>query len=277
MLFTTFEFVFLFVPATLIGFMLLRRANHTASVLWLVAASLFFYAFWNAAYLWLLIPSIVVNFFLGRWLNAQPAGLQKKFLLAAGIAANLGVLLYFKYAGFLVANLDLLLGSTYSLGAIVLPLGISFITFQKIAYLVDAYRGQARDPSFIRFALFVSFFPQLIAGPIVHHAEIMPQLLPSRLKGVRAATLAAGLCLFALGMFKKVILTSIIMILLAAISACGSQSSATSTSTATAGRSAQSDGTVQSKLGVGILQLAGTDLAVHHSLSDARHIFRYYP
>ena len=206
MLFTSFEFVFLFVPATLVGFMLLRGANYAASVLWLVTASLFFYAFWNAAYLWLLVPSIVVNFFLGRWLNGHPAGLQKKLLLAAGIAANLGVLLYFKYAGFLVANLDLLLGSTYSLGAIVLPLGISFITFQKIAYLVDAYRGHARDPSFIRFALFVSFFPQLIAGPIVHHAEIMPQLLPSRLKGVRAATLAAGLCLFALGMFKKVIL-----------------------------------------------------------------------
>ncbi len=206
MLFTSFEFVFLFLPATLAGFVLLRGRSYEASVLWLVLASLFFYAFWNAAYLWLLVPSIFVNFFLGRWLNGFPAGLAKKLLLAAGIAANLGVLLYFKYAGFLVANVDLLFGSTSSFGAIILPLGISFITFQKIAYLVDAYRGQARDASFIRFALFVSFFPQLIAGPIVHHAEIMPQLLPSRLKGVRTTMLAAGLCLFALGMFKKVIL-----------------------------------------------------------------------
>lgn len=206
MLFTAFEFVFLFVPATLVGFMLLRGWSYAASVLWLTLASLFFYAFWNAAYLWLLIPSILVNFFLGRLLSGHAPGLQKKLLLAAGISANLGVLLYFKYAGFLVANADLLLGTGFTLGAIVLPLGISFITFQKIAYLVNAYRGHARDPSFIRFALFVSFFPQLIAGPIVHHAEIMPQLLPSRLKGVKAATLAAGLCLFALGMFKKVIL-----------------------------------------------------------------------
>ena len=206
MLFTTFEFVFLFVPATLLGFTLLRGVSYAASVLWLVAASLFFYAFWNAAYLWLLIPSIVVNFFLGRLLNGYPAGLPKKALLATGIAGNLGVLLYFKYAGFLVDNLDLLFGSTWSLGAIVLPLGISFITFQKIAYLVDAYRGHARDGSFIRFALFVSFFPQLIAGPIVHHAEIMPQLRPSRLKGRADRDLGRRPLPFALGLFKKVIL-----------------------------------------------------------------------
>src|SRR5512139_2926665 len=206
MLFTSFEFVFLFVPATLLGFMVLRRASYAASVLWLVLASLFFYAFWNAAYLWLLVPSIVVNYALGRALDAHPGGLSKKILLAAGIAANLGVLLYFKYAGFLTANIDFLFGSDIALGAIILPLGISFITFQKIAYLVDAYRGHARDPSFIRFALFVSFFPQLIAGPIVHHAEILPQLQPSRLRAVRAATVATGLALFAFGMFKKVIL-----------------------------------------------------------------------
>ncbi|CAN5703612.1 MBOAT family protein [soil metagenome] len=206
MLFTAYEFVFLFLPATLAGFWLLRRASYAASVLWLVAASLFFYAYWNAAYLWLLVPSIVVNFGLGRLLDACPAGPAKKLLLAAGIAANLGVLLYFKYAGFLVANIDRLLGADVSLGAILLPLGVSFITFQKIAYLVDAYRGQARDRSFLRFALFVSFFPQLIAGPIVHHAEVMPQLEPQCLKGVRAATLAAGLGLFAVGLFKKVIL-----------------------------------------------------------------------
>ncbi len=206
MLFTSFEFVFLFVPATLLGFMALRGASYAASVLWLVLASLFFYAFWNAAYLWLLVPSIVINYGLGRALDAHPAGLSKKLLLALGVGANLAVLLYFKYAGFLVANIDLLFGSGLALGSIVLPLGVSFITFQKIAYLVDAYRGRARDPSFIRFALFVSFFPQLIAGPIVHHAEIMPQLQPAHLKGVRAASVAAGLALFAFGMLKKVVL-----------------------------------------------------------------------
>jgi D-alanyl-lipoteichoic acid acyltransferase DltB (MBOAT superfamily) len=206
MLFTSFEFVFLFLPAALLGFMALRGASYAAGLLWLVAASLFFYAFWNAAYLWLLVPSIVVNYGLGRGLDRHPGGTSKKLLLAAGIAANLGVLLYFKYAGFLVANLDLVLGAGLSLGSIVLPLGISFITFQKIAYLVDAYRGQARDPSFLRFALFVSFFPQLIAGPIVHHAEIVPQLKPATLQGVRVAGVAAGLALFAFGLFKKVVL-----------------------------------------------------------------------
>ncbi len=138
MLFTSFEFVFLFVPATLLGFMALRGASYAASVLWLVLASLFFYAFWNAAYLWLLVPSIVINYGLGRALDAHPAGLSKKLLLALGVGANLAVLLYFKYAGFLVANIDLLFGSGLALGSIVLPLGVSFITFQKIAYLVDA-------------------------------------------------------------------------------------------------------------------------------------------
>jgi len=206
MLFTSFDFVFLFLPATLLGFMALRGTSYTAGLLWLVLASLFFYAFWNAAFLWLLVPSIVVNYGLGRALDRHPGGASKKLLLAAGIAANLGVLLYFKYAGFLVVNLDLVLGAGLSLGAIVLPLGISFITFQKIAYLVDAYRGQARDASFLRFALFVSFFPQLIAGPIVHHAEIVPQLKPATLLGVRAAGLAAGLALFAFGLCKKVVL-----------------------------------------------------------------------
>jgi D-alanyl-lipoteichoic acid acyltransferase DltB (MBOAT superfamily) len=206
MLFTSFEFVFLFLPATLVGFMVLRPLNYAASVLWLVLASLFFYGFWNAAYLWLLVPSIAVNYGLGRALDRHPGGASKKLLLALGIAANLGVLLYFKYAGFLVTNLDLLLDAGLSLGAIVLPLGISFITFQKIAYLVDAYRGLARDQSLLRFALFVSFFPQLIAGPIVHHAEIVPQFKPAALTGVRAAQVAVGLALFAFGMFKKVVL-----------------------------------------------------------------------
>ncbi|MFZ5781896.1 MAG: MBOAT family O-acyltransferase [Pseudomonadota bacterium] len=206
MLFTAFEFVFLFLPATFLGFLLLRRVGDIAGALWLTAASLFFYAFWNAAYLWLLVPSILFNYALGRALDRQTAGRAKKLLLAAGVATNLGVLAWFKYAGFLAANLGLLTGWDLALGTIVLPLGISFITFQKIAYLVDAYRGHARDPSFVRFALFVSFFPQLIAGPIVHHAEIMPQLQPGRWKRVTAAAAATGLSLFAIGMFKKVVL-----------------------------------------------------------------------
>ncbi|WP_421996198.1 MBOAT family O-acyltransferase [Reyranella sp.] len=206
MLFTAFEFVFLFLPATFVGFLLLRRLAYLAGVAWLIAASLFFYAFWNAAYLWLLVPSIVVNYGLGRWLDRLAPGPGRKAVLAAGIAANLGVLAWFKYAGFLVANLDPVLGLDLAVGAIVLPLGISFITFQKIAYLVDSYRGHASDRSFLRFALFVSFFPQLIAGPIVHHAEIMPQLRPGRLGGPTAGQVAAGLTLFAVGMFKKVVL-----------------------------------------------------------------------
>ena len=111
MLFTAFEFVFLFLPAAFLGFLLLRRLSYLAGVLWLTAASLFFYAVWNPAYLGLLVPSIVVNYALGRWLDRLAPGPRRKAVLAAGIAANLGVLAWFKYAGFLVANLDGALGS----------------------------------------------------------------------------------------------------------------------------------------------------------------------
>lgn len=132
--------------------------------------------------------------------------LPARAILIAGIAANLGLLGYYKYANFFVANLNALFGSSLILETIILPLAISFFTFQQIAYLVDAYRGETHEYSFLHYALFVIFFPQLIAGPIVHHHEILPQFARSTLYRLKAEHLAVGLTIFALGLFKKVVL-----------------------------------------------------------------------
>jgi alginate O-acetyltransferase complex protein AlgI len=201
MLFTSPEFVFLFLPVTFFGFWALSLFNPTLTITWLVVASIFFYGYWNVTYLWLLIPSIICNYIAGRMI-ASLYGRARYATAAIAVAGNLGVLLYFKYTNFLVTNLGLVLGTPFTVPKIVLPLGVSFITFQKIAYIVDVYRGKVRDRGLLGFALFVSFFPQLIAGPIAHHSEILPQL--DRSIAVRLTNVAGGLSLFAVGLFKKV-------------------------------------------------------------------------
>jgi D-alanyl-lipoteichoic acid acyltransferase DltB (MBOAT superfamily) len=202
MLFTSPEFVFVFLPLTFLGFLGLSRVNQPAAIAWLVAASLGFYGYWNLFYLALLLPSIVLNYAAGRVVSSF-AGRARYVAAALAITANLAVLAWFKYAGFLATNLNLL-GLHLKVPAIMLPLGVSFITFQKIAYIADSYSGKTRDRGFLRFALFVSFFPQLIAGPIAHHSEILDQLEKS--VRVRAAEVAAGLSLFSVGLLKKVMI-----------------------------------------------------------------------
>ena len=162
-----------------------------------------FYGYWNIKYLALLVPSIVLNYWAAVVITALSEP-YKRIAAAIAVAGNLGVLLFFKYTGFLITNLNNLLDAPILVPAIVLPLGVSFITFQKITYIVDVYRGRARDQGFLRFALFVSFFPQLIAGPIAHHAEFLPQVT-GRL-GLFAQNVAVGLSVFAIGLFKKVMI-----------------------------------------------------------------------
>ena len=135
-----------------------------------------------------------------------PPPSRAKAILVAGIAANLGLLGYYKYANFFVDNLNALLGNNLILETIILPLAISFFTFQQIAYLVDAYRGETHEYSFLHYALFVTFFPQLIAGPIVHHHEMLPRFARSTIYRLKAEHLAVGLTIFTLGLFKKVVL-----------------------------------------------------------------------
>lgn len=203
MLFNSYVFIFVFLPVTLLGFHLIGgRGHHRVAVAWLVGASLFFYGWWNPAYLGLMLASILFNYAVGVSLGARP----QRTVLVFGVTANLALLGYYKYANFFVDNLNALAGNTFTLETIILPLAISFFTFQQIAYLVDAYRGEAREYNFLHYALFVTFFPQLIAGPIVHHKEILPQFARETLYRLRAEHLAVGITIFAIGLFKKVVL-----------------------------------------------------------------------
>ena len=207
MLFNSFPFIFAFLPITLLGYELLRRYGPPRSThVWLIGASCVFYAYWNAAFLGLLFASIVVNFVVGRRLQRLAAGgAPSRTLLSVGLVWNLALLGYFKYANFFIDNLDAIFGTRIELAHVILPLGISFFTFQKIAFLVDSYKNEVERHEFVDFCLFVMFFPQLIAGPIVHFGEVIPQF-------ARTSTPPAenrytvGITLFAVGLAKKVLI-----------------------------------------------------------------------
>jgi D-alanyl-lipoteichoic acid acyltransferase DltB (MBOAT superfamily) len=208
MLFNSVEFLFLFLPILLIGFFALGRRHQRAAALWLALGSLFFYAWWDSRYLLLLLASIGFNYAIGLAL-ARLNGRQLRWrgaLLAAGVSGDLLLLAYYKYANFFVDTLNALAGTHHAIGQIVLPLGISFFTFTQIAFLVDAARGKAREFNFVHYLLFVTYFPHLIAGPVLHHSEMMPQFGKPATYRINAMHLAVGFSVFALGLFKKVML-----------------------------------------------------------------------
>ncbi len=210
MLFNSSEFIFGFFPVTLLVFIfLLNRGLYRQSLAWLVFASLFFYAWWKPVYLILICSSIAVNYYLGLKVCAIRSPLPphiRKLLLYFGVTANLASIGWFKYAGFLAENFNSAFDTQLSVGNIVLPLAISFFTFQQIAYLVDAYRGETEEHNFLNYALFVTFFPQLIAGPIVSHKEMLPQFFSHRAQQFNYHNLAVGLAMFSMGLFKKVVI-----------------------------------------------------------------------
>ncbi len=200
MLFNSLAFLGCFFPIAWAGWFALSLSGKKNWVLaWLCASSLTFYAYWNWHYAPLLVLSLLVNFGLGKALRARP----RTSLLAVGLIWNLGLLGYFKYFNFFVANVDALTGLDWPLQSLVLPLGISFFTFQKIAFLVDAARGRLREVRFGEFALFVLFFPQLIAGPIVHHEDFIPQLRRPEWLRFDPQRFLRGLVLFSAGLFCK--------------------------------------------------------------------------
>lgn len=149
---------------------------------------------------------MIFNYGLGVLLSNKRALKIKKIILIFGIASNLALLGYFKYANFFVEQLNLVIATSYNLEKIILPLAISFFTFQQIAYLVDAHKGETKEYDFLQYCLFVSFFPQLIAGPIVHHKEMMPQFFKDTLYKIKAEHIAIGLTIFTIGLFKKVVI-----------------------------------------------------------------------
>ncbi|WP_338623622.1 MBOAT family protein [Agarivorans sp. OAG1] len=208
MLFNSYAFVFLFLPIVcLVYFWIGNRGHHRVAVSWLVGASLFFYGWWNPAYLGLIMGSMLFNYAIGVQLNHRASGhSNRKLILVFGITLNLALLAYYKYANFFVDNFNLVISGNIHLESIVLPLAISFFTFQQVAYLIDAYREETREYNFLQYCLFVTFFPQLIAGPIVHHKEMMPQFLDDSCYQYNPKKVATGLCLFILGLAKKVLI-----------------------------------------------------------------------
>ena len=206
MLFNSYIFIFLFLPLTLLGFFLIGgRGHHRIAISWLVACSLFFYGWWNPAYLGLILASILFNYAMGIVLSGGESR-KRKPMLALGVSANLALLAYYKYANFFMDSLNAAIGSSFHLETILLPLAISFFTFQQIAYLVDAYRGETREYNFLHYCLFVTFFPQLIAGPIVHHREMLPQFARDVIYRFTQRDFIVGFTIFTIGLFKKVVL-----------------------------------------------------------------------
>lgn len=202
MLFSSFNFLFQFLPALLLAFAAARLHSPRAGVMVLVGSSLVFYGAWKPVYLLLFAASIAANYGLGR-LMEDPR--RRQFIGSVGVALNLAALGYFKYANFLIENVEALTGASLPLSSVVLPIGISFFTFQQIAYLVDVMRGAPVERDLVSYALFVSFFPHLIAGPLVHHAEMIPQFRRGRSVGV-SVMVARGIAVFIVGLFKKVVI-----------------------------------------------------------------------
>ncbi len=202
MLFNSIDFLIYYLPIVIAGFFSLTSLRlYPLARAWLLASSLFFYGYWDVRFLPLLVGSILFNYLCGKQILAQSS--RKTLLLWIGISSNLALLFYFKYVNFFLSVMQ---GSTYSLSEIVLPLGISFFTFTQIAYLVDAYQGKAEECDILSYGLFVTIFPHLIAGPILHHKQMITQFKSTQLYTVSWPHIAQGTFLFVIGLSKKMLI-----------------------------------------------------------------------
>jgi alginate O-acetyltransferase complex protein AlgI len=205
MLFNSYSFILFFIPIVWLGFRFLSSNRLlTGALIWLTISSFYFYAYWNPPFIFLLLFSILFNFSIGKALEGKNR--YRKYFLFLGVAVNLLLIVYFKYGNFFMSNIFALSSSQWVDKDIFLPLGISFFTFQQIAFLVEVYQGKIVAPSLLNFSLFVSFFPQLIAGPIVRYPEIVPYFSRKKTFGVSYRNIALGLFLFSIGLAKKVII-----------------------------------------------------------------------
>lgn len=208
MLFNSYAFIFAFLPVVFFGFYQIGRYSHRLASLWLASASLFFYGWWDVRFVSLLLASIVFNYSAGYLIAKQSTriSLPPRLLLISALTVNLLLLGYFKYANFFVENFNSLAGTQFAIETILLPLGISFFTFTQIAFLVDTYQGKVKEFNFIHYTLFVTYFPHLIAGPVLHHKEMMPQFAKKDACQLNWDNIAVGLTIFVLGLAKKVLL-----------------------------------------------------------------------
>ena len=220
MLFNSPYYIFAFLPISVFIYFVLNQFKQSiAAKIWIVAASLFFYGYWNTNYLILIIISMLFNFSMGKWLHKTRStspflqrGIEgvgkknrsRKAILIIGILFNIGLLAYYKYSDFIIANINALFTADLPMLNLLLPLAISFFTFQQVAYLVDCYKSDTQEYNLLNYCLFVTFFPQLIAGPIVHHKEMMPQFYDINNSRFNSNNLAKGLFIFCIGLFKKV-------------------------------------------------------------------------
>jgi D-alanyl-lipoteichoic acid acyltransferase DltB (MBOAT superfamily) len=206
MLFNSLPFIFVFLPITFSLFFLLGGRNKEMAAAFLALASLIFYGWWDPRYVLLLLASASINFLLSRAIvRFKRQSRQAELVLFCAISANLLLLAYYKYTNFFIANFDLITGWELAMRSIVLPLGISFFTFTQIAFLADTYRGEASEPGFTHYLLFITYFPHLIAGPILHHKEMMPQFSSGRPYKISTSSVATGVTLFVFGLIKKTI------------------------------------------------------------------------
>ncbi len=210
MLFNSYIFIFCFLPITFfVYFYLNHKRLIVAGKIFLVLSSLFFYGWWNILYLPIIVLSMLFNYFIGKSLSNEEVKnrFSKKTILICGIVSNLALLGYFKYTDFMIDNINYWIFTEKIPNVnLALPLAISFFTFQQISYLVDSYKRKANEYIFLNYALFVTFFPQLIAGPIVYHKEMIPQYVKVKNKLINHKNITKGLFIFSIGLFKKVII-----------------------------------------------------------------------
>ena len=211
MIFNSYAFVFLMMPLSIAGYYILNRINIKYGLIWLLSVSLFFVGYMNVGYLAVLIPSICFNYVISYLMNSngpktKNASLNRKRLLTVGIILNVAVLIFFKYTDFLIDNVNEIFAKDYSLLHLILPLGISFYTFQQISCLVDHYRDKDLHIGFLEYAVYISFYPQFVQGPIVLQEEFIPQLRDSSRKNFDLQYAFKGLCRFTLGLAKKVLI-----------------------------------------------------------------------
>lgn len=207
MLFSSYIFILIFLPIVFIGYYgLLKFKYNEIAKAWLVLSSFFFYGYWKVEYLPLILLSIIVNYQVSNEIRKDRTSVLKKVFFFFGLAFNIGLLGYFKYRDFFIENINSLASTSFHFEKLALPLGISFFTLQQIAYIIDTFEGISPKKKLIDYSLFVSFFPQLIAGPIVHYQEVMPQFESQENKKFIAHNVALGIFIFVLGLSKKVLL-----------------------------------------------------------------------
>lgn len=206
MVFSSYMFILVFLPLVILGYYALSRfKNSIYQRYFLILASLFFYAYQNVMYLGLIVVSIVINYVISIYIQKTERKVSS-CLLTIGIIFNVALIGYFKYYDFFIENVNFLFGSHFTLKNILLPLGISFFTFQQLSFLVSIYKGEEEVGKLRDYCLFVTFFPQLVAGPIVLYSEMIPQFREEKRRYFNADNFASGMYLFAIGLFKKAVL-----------------------------------------------------------------------